>query len=266
MRFCIHRKSLVGLLCTFAVACLVLLFFRSEVDISRRQMRVSRQRHRHGGVVGPDDARLISGQQNWTGRSIDNESYALLIRGQLDALDPRVLRHIRYHLTPPATTNYYGPNVANRWDFSQAGQSSLVDELLNGRKNGFYVECGAANGEYYSNSLFFEIHRKWKGILIEANPHYYRSLPGKNRNAYGLQACLSIAPRPSMMKMRIAGESGGLVETMHRFQKKVEEVVNGYDLDVICYPLNSIMQAIGRLIFSVWIFGLFNARKLTMKV
>jgi len=50
------------------------------------------------------------------------------------------------------------------------GQSAFVDKLLSGRRDGFFVECGAADGESFSNSLFFELERNWTGLLIEANP------------------------------------------------------------------------------------------------
>lgn len=44
-----------------------------------------------------------------------------------------------------------------------------MDKILNGKTGGFFVEAGAFNGEYLSNSLFFEIHRNWTGLLVEAN-------------------------------------------------------------------------------------------------
>lgn len=42
--------------------------------------------------------------------------------------------------------------------------SNLI-KLLGGKEDGFYVEIGADDGEHYSNSLFFEVFRHWKGIL-----------------------------------------------------------------------------------------------------
>ena len=35
--------------------------------------------------------------------------------------------------------------------------------MLKAKRNGFVVECGASDGETYSNSLFFEVERNWKG-------------------------------------------------------------------------------------------------------
>jgi len=57
-------------------------------------------------------------------------------------------------------------------DASQVGQSRFVDTLLSGRRDGFFIECGAADGEVYSNSLFFELERNWTGLLIEVSTVY----------------------------------------------------------------------------------------------
>ena len=50
----------------------------------------------------------------------------------------------------------------------------MVDNLLGGKTSGVFIECGAANGEMHSNSLFFEMKRQWKGLLVEANPKLYK--------------------------------------------------------------------------------------------
>jgi|GEM_PF-427519 len=48
--------------------------------------------------------------------------------------------------------------------------------------NGFYVELGANDGVAQSNTLYFEQHRNWQGVLIEPIPHKYL-LCRKNRSA-----------------------------------------------------------------------------------
>jgi len=57
----------------------------------------------------------------------------------------------------------------------------FVDKRLSQRRGGFYVECGAFDGEILSNTLFFELARNWTGLLAEANPAYYSKLLAKNR-------------------------------------------------------------------------------------
>eukprot|EP00756_Hemistasia_phaeocysticola_P043938 Hpha_TRINITY_DN17521_c0_g1::TRINITY_DN17521_c0_g1_i1::g.92581::m.92581 len=42
--------------------------------------------------------------------------------------------------------------------------------------SGVFVEMGAVDGLYCSNSLFFERALGWRGVLIEANPENYREL------------------------------------------------------------------------------------------
>ena len=47
--------------------------------------------------------------------------------------------------------------------------------------NGFFIECGAYDGEGYSNSLLFELERNWTGLLIEPNYKAFKSLKEKQR-------------------------------------------------------------------------------------
>jgi FkbM family methyltransferase len=60
-------------------------------------------------------------------------------------------------------------------------------ELLNNRKNGFFLEVGAYNGISESVSLRLETEYNWKGILIEPNPIHFKFLK-KNR---GKNICLN---------------------------------------------------------------------------
>ena len=89
--------------------------------------------------------------------------------------------------------------------------------MLGGKEDGFYVEIGADDGEHYSNSLFFEVFRHWKGILprdqnqliknqkniftgnlifhpfsqIEPNQESFAQLLQRNRKALALNSCVS---------------------------------------------------------------------------
>ncbi|MCC5974528.1 MAG: FkbM family methyltransferase [Rubellimicrobium sp.] len=54
--------------------------------------------------------------------------------------------------------------------FSQAGQDAVVDRLLKGRRGGTFVDIGGYDGITGSNTLFFELHRGWSGILVEPVP------------------------------------------------------------------------------------------------
>merc|ERR1712223_906245 len=82
----------------------------------------------------------------------------------------------------------------------QIGVPPFVDTILGNKTNGFYIECGAADGEEGSNTLYFEIKRDWKGLLIEPNRNTFRKLLNKNRNAIHINSCLSSSNKAQKVK------------------------------------------------------------------
>lgn len=139
----------------------------------------------------------------------------------------------------------------------QIGQDKLVDNILNGKTNGFFVESGAYDGVAGSNSLYFELNRGWKGLLIEANPHLYRKIiDNSNRNATVIHAGVSPLKTPTMLSFRLAGPLGGFVNLMStghemRIAKEIAEKQpwmlgeDGDDIQVHCWPLHSMLQVLG---------------------
>lgn len=67
-----------------------------------------------------------------------------------------------------------------------------IEKYLN-YNNGYYVELGAADGIGFSNSLYFETHKNWSGILIEPSPNnFLKCLENRSsRNAFFCNACTS---------------------------------------------------------------------------
>ncbi|MBN1365055.1 MAG: FkbM family methyltransferase [Syntrophaceae bacterium] len=74
---------------------------------------------------------------------------------------------------------------------SQAGQDFWVfGEVFNEMRNGYFVDIGAHDGIYLSNTYILECKYDWKGICVEANPDSYALLK-RNRQAICVNACLS---------------------------------------------------------------------------
>ena len=123
----------------------------------------------------------------------------------------------------------------------------MVDELLKKKRNGFFIECGAADGEAFSNTLFFERERNWTGLLVEANPGLYQTLLNRNRKAFSINACLSTSNTTKQTKFKPVGLLGGISGTMDethlRYVKKQPSFQS--DVTVQCFPLFSIMSALG---------------------
>jgi hypothetical protein len=111
----------------------------------------------------------------------------------LDQEDPILIEAIKAkHLVlPPPVDKLYNfkvkvPNVKGQY-----GQPQVVEEILKGKTNGFFIEAGAYDGEALSNSLLFELQYNWTGLLVEPNPDNFEALQSKNRKAYLTDTCLS---------------------------------------------------------------------------
>jgi hypothetical protein len=62
------------------------------------------------------------------------------------------------------------------------------------------VECGALDGETRSNTLYFERHLNWSGLLVEADPLNFAMMETKKRKAYLSPSCLSTKQYPIMVR------------------------------------------------------------------
>ena len=61
--------------------------------------------------------------------------------------------------------------------YSQNNQDKYLEEnIFKGYKNGFFVEVGANDGVYISNTLYFENNNNWSGINIEPIKSLYDRL------------------------------------------------------------------------------------------
>lgn len=55
--------------------------------------------------------------------------------------------------------------------FSDAGQDMVLDRyVFKGKREGTFVELGGYDGLQGSSCLFFELMRRWDGLLVEGNP------------------------------------------------------------------------------------------------
>ena len=132
--------------------------------------------------------------------------------------DPDFIRYIKHQwLVDPSESAFIGETTlrdfeknSKKYDTSQFGQSLFVDKHLGKVENGFFVECGAADGKRFSNTFFFEKVRNWTGLLIEANPMLFREMSLLSRAAYMINVCLSTTASSQQMEFLTAGLMGGL--------------------------------------------------------
>jgi FkbM family methyltransferase len=169
---------------------------------------------------------------------------------KLDQKDPELIEHIRkYWIIPPSSGRIQlDPGLyrgRKKDDFSEQGQVTVVLDLLKKQRNGFYVECGAADGQRNSNSLYMELFLNWTGVLIEVDPTFFVNLQSKNRRAYLVNACLSPSTKPMLLNFTSAGISGGLSDMIPKGQQALKKMDTIKPIKVQCFPLYSILAALG---------------------
>ncbi|MPC99197.1 Protein Star [Portunus trituberculatus] len=128
----------------------------------------------------------------------ENSEVLMRLQGPLTASDPRVLAVLRSaYLVPPSTLPY---NLTLHKDIQSyfAGHSfgwkfyhHYIKHFFNNQQGGFFVEAGALDGEFLSNTLWLETALGWTGLLIETDPNNYRHLAWKRRRAWLSNTCIT---------------------------------------------------------------------------
>ena len=110
--------------------------------------------------------------------------------------DPELIQIIKEEiLVPPdgAKLNLtYEPSAkAIKGQYGQVNDAERILKIKENKKTGFFIEAGAACGEYISNTLYFELLYGWTGLLVEPDPNMLKQLYTKHRNAWIFPHCLS---------------------------------------------------------------------------
>ncbi|XP_045117881.1 protein Star-like isoform X2 [Portunus trituberculatus] len=181
------------------------------------------------------------------------------LRGPLDGEDPRVIQAVKdHHLHPPNTKPYNLDAYTNRLNYKDMESWKFLHErivrLLGKRPPGFFVEAGALDGEYLSNTLHLEKVYGWTGLLVEPNPNAFKHLLKKNRRAWSSNTCLAITPYPKLVDTRanaattqalwVIRGSSFLMEAGGPDQQYQGRVYDSSYATVQCFPLVSYLRAL----------------------
>ncbi|XP_023327396.1 protein Star [Eurytemora carolleeae] len=157
--------------------------------------------------------------------------------------DPKLVEYVKSRLLiKTGTSSGQNLNLSRRSSNmrGQFDQAVEVDQIYNSSlRDGFFIEAGAWDGEHISNTLLLEVKRDWSGLLIEPNPETFKSLKGKNRNAWISPACLSTTTRPIIIDFKLDGLLGGIVGNQ---DKKTDSEYS--TVKVSCVPLYTMLLAL----------------------
>ena len=157
----------------------------------------------------------------------------------------QILNHFKSNWFLHPSTTKQGKYEKEQY-FSQDKQDAFVDNYFKQKRNGVFLEVGAADGLVYSNTLFFERSRSWTGLLIEPNKEFFETLAKLHRNAYALNVCLSIENKTSIVKFHPAGLIGGIENIMKGplMERAKKEAPYIKRTESICIPVYSIVKAL----------------------
>lgn len=130
-------------------------------------------------------------------------------------------------------------NLDALWHTSQAGQDYWVyGEVFNEKRDGFFLDIGAHDGVYLSNTLLLEMRYGWNGICIEGNPDTFVELR-QNRRVTCVNICVDrIVGTVSFAKR---GVLGGIAADDCDNTRRANE----NNIEVLARPLADILQDAG---------------------
>ncbi|GMQ83084.1 MAG: hypothetical protein BMS9Abin05_2562 [Rhodothermia bacterium] len=152
--------------------------------------------------------------------------------------------------------NGYSPTLREYYGLQELDRK--LEKFLN-FDNGFFIEIGGWDGITYSNTLFFERFRNWRGILIEPSPNEFLKCRINRPNSHVVCcACVpfdyakQFVPMTYCASMTIAHSSEGArnqisdigehVLSGRKFLKSDETV---YEFGALAKPLTSILDEHG---------------------
>lgn len=103
--------------------------------------------------------------------------------------------------------------------YSQYLQDLFVEIVFfSNTKSGYFIDIGAYDGVKFSNSLFFEKYKNWKGIAVEPNEKVFNQLK-QNRNCTLLK-CVITDTDGQVEYLRIDGDGEMLSGIIKNFDEK----------------------------------------------
>ncbi|XP_071537274.1 protein Star-like isoform X2 [Panulirus ornatus] len=151
------------------------------------------------------------------------ENYHLerILKGPITQDDPILLQWLRGQMVPPSRLPYnlsyflsglhQDIDLHNSTSYSPSQEFILSQvEKIYGDKilqPGTFLEAGAYDGEFLSNTLYLEHEFGWRGILVEANPTFFQQMLLKRRKSWSINVCLNTKPYPTQEKFMMGSAS-----------------------------------------------------------
>ncbi|XP_069179596.1 protein Star-like [Procambarus clarkii] len=187
------------------------------------------------------------------------------LKGPLEADDPAVVQELRANFLAPPSTLPYNLTLPSDVESLSLGKSfswgfyhHYIEHFFGAQRGGFFLEAGALEGEFLSNTLWLEQALGWSGLLIEADPGSFQHLTWKRRRAYTSHSCVTKTPYPREAVFETLLQDRNLKEFRWLFRANTREA-NSYFANFLdelsarsrrsyskvqCFPLYSYLLAL----------------------
>ncbi|XP_076065330.1 uncharacterized protein LOC143039336 [Oratosquilla oratoria] len=141
-------------------------------------------------------------------RTQRRSNFEARLDGPLAPDDPELLEWVvdgGRHLRPPSLLPYNLTNQDLKHDYRTTPSWAFYNESLHAlmgskiKDGGIFLEAGALNGIFLSNTFHLEQDYGWTGLLVEAAENNFKNLMYKHRKAWASDLCLAGKPFPYKM-------------------------------------------------------------------
>ncbi|XP_069939672.1 uncharacterized protein [Cherax quadricarinatus] len=192
----------------------------------------------------------------WLPSSCHNQCLDTYFAGPPNFTDPALLSMVREkYLTPPPANPDTTPIDINEPVWSRLVDWNVVQEQLKeiwqGQGPGMFVEIGAVDGDFMSQTLMLEKNLSWTGLLIEPDPRSYRILQERRRNAWTSPVCIhNNYPFVRKFWLRDLDEDlpDHFLQLLMARSKLIDDILTGDEergsfVNVPCMPLSTLLLA-----------------------
>ena len=122
-----------------------------------------------------------------------------------------LLRRLKPYVPSDLRRKFWNSRILQRWAFGDTYGLNGLDaeirrEILQDNPPKFFVELGANDGIAQSNTKFLELHHKWTGLLVEADPKSFSLIrETRNRATYALNYAVVASPTEELVEFWASG-------------------------------------------------------------
>lgn len=126
--------------------------------------------------------------------------------------------------------------------YSQLGQDTIVDRILNGKTNGTFVDVGASFYDDMNNSYYFEQNKGWRGLAVEIDSRYNEGWKNRPNSVYINEDALKVDYKAEFEKMNLPSTIDYLSVDLEppevTYQAFCKIMSTGYTFNVITFEVD----------------------------